>query len=187
MLTVREMLASDIPFITNYWLNAEPAYLTGMGVDLNKMPTKEQWVTMLTEQLNQSYREKKAYCTIWEMDNSPIGHCNVNKIIFGEEAFMHLHLWYADKRLHGLGAQLVKKSLAYFFNNLQLKILYCEPYALNPAPNKTLPKAGFEFVKEYITVPGYLNFEQKVCLWQIKKEDFKETTTNCFICNEFGR
>jgi RimJ/RimL family protein N-acetyltransferase len=60
---------------------------------------------------------------------------------------MHLHLWYPDKRIKGMGVQLVKKSLPYFFNNLHLKTLYCEPYALNPAPNKTLPKVGFEFVK----------------------------------------
>jgi RimJ/RimL family protein N-acetyltransferase len=73
-----------------------------------------------------------------------------------------------------MGVQLVKKSLPYFFNNLHLKTLYCEPYALNPAPNKTLPKVGFEFVKEYITVPGHLNFEQRVCLWQMKKAQFEE-------------
>lgn len=174
MLLVRELQESDIALIINYWLSAEPSYLEGMGVDLSKMPNKEQWVNLLTEQLSQSYPDKKAYCTIWEMDGTAIGHCNVNKIIFGQEAFMHLHLWYPEKRIKGMGAQLVKKSLPYFFNNLQLKTLYCEPYALNPAPNKTLPKVGFEFVKEYITVPGYLNFEQRVCLWQMKKEQFEE-------------
>jgi RimJ/RimL family protein N-acetyltransferase len=172
MLSAREMQENDIALITNYWLSAEPLYLKGMGVDLNKMPNKEQWKSILTEQLNQTYIDKKAYCTIWEMDGNPIGHCNVNKIIFGQEAFMHLHLWHREKRIKGMGVELVKKSLPYFFNNLQLKTLYCEPYALNPAPNKTLPKAGFEFLKEYVTVPGYLNFEQKVCLWQMTKNKF---------------
>lgn len=177
MLSVREIQESDIPLITNYWLSADHLYLQGLGVYLNKMPTKEKWFTMLTEQLQQHYKDKKVYCTIWEVEGEPVGHCNVNKIIFGQEAFMHLHLWYADKRTKGMGVELVKKSLPYFFNNLQLKTLYCEPYALNPAPNKTLPKAGFEFVKEYITIPGYLNFEQKVCLWQMTKEQFKEKSS----------
>lgn len=174
MLSVREMQEADILLITNYWLGAEPDYLTGMGVDLSKMPSHDGWISMLSEQLQQHYPDKTSYCTIWEMHGSPIGHCNVNKIIYGQEAFMHLHLWYADKRTKGMGVELVKKSLHYFFNNLQLKTLYCEPYALNHPPNKTLPKAGFEFLIEYITVPGYLNFEQKVCLWQMTRENFNK-------------
>jgi RimJ/RimL family protein N-acetyltransferase len=177
MLSVREIQNNDIPLITAYWLAAKTVYLQGMGVDVEKMPTQEQWFNILSEPLRQEYKKKKSYCTIWEMDGNPIGHCNINKIIFGQEAFMHLHLWYPDKRTKGAGVQLIKKSLPYFFNNLQLKTLYCEPYALNPAPNKALAKAGFEFVKEYITTPGYLNFEQRVCLWQMTKEQFTEKSS----------
>ena len=111
---------------------------------------------------------------IWQMDNEPIGHCNVNKIKFGEEAYMHLHLWNSDGRKKGMGAELVKMSLPYFFEKLELKKIYSEPYALNPAPNKTLVKAGFTFVKEYITTPGFLNFEQPVNLWELTYEQFND-------------
>ncbi|MNH30184.1 hypothetical protein D3C79_904650 [compost metagenome] len=145
-----------------------------MGVELSKLPTKEQWRGMLSEQLSQSYEEKKAYCVIWQIDGKPVGHSNVNKIIFGEEAFMHLHLWNNHDRKHGAGVELVKKSLPYFFKNLKLKTLYCEPYALNLAPNKTLSKVGFRFINEYITTPGFLNFEQPVNRWELTSERFKE-------------
>jgi hypothetical protein len=57
--------------------------------------------------------------------------------------------------------------------DIPLKKLFCEPYALNPAPNKTLEKIGFEFVKEYITTPGWINFEQPVKLWMMDFEKFK--------------
>jgi RimJ/RimL family protein N-acetyltransferase len=63
-------------------------------------------------------------------------------------------------------------TLPYFFQNFELKNLYCEPYALNPAPNKTLKKIGFQFVKQYVTIPGSLNFEQEVNRWELKFEDF---------------
>lgn len=89
---------------------------------------------------------------------------------------MHLHLWKNDLRKTGLGTELVKMTLFYFFEKLNLKILYCEPSALNPAPNKTLKKTGFEFVKEYITTPGFLNFEQKVNLWELTYEKFKKSS-----------
>jgi RimJ/RimL family protein N-acetyltransferase len=172
MLSVREIKQSDIDLIIQYWLEADPAFLQGMGVDLSKMPVREQWVTSLTEQLSQSYKEKQSYCIIWLADDKPVGHSNVNKIVFGQEAYMHLHLWKPDIRHKGMGTALVKMTLHYFFKNLQLKRLYCEPYALNPSPNKTLKKAGFTWIKEYQTIPGWLNFEQVVNLWEITYDNY---------------
>ncbi|MDP4264005.1 MAG: GNAT family protein [Bacteroidota bacterium] len=172
ILSVREIKKDDIDLVTQYWLDADNAFLTGMGVDTGKMPGKEEWKRILAEPLGQSYEEKKSYCIIWLEDNKPIGHSNVNKIIFGEEAYMHLHVWYTGARKKGSGTILVKKTLPFFFGNLQLKKICCEPYALNPAPNKTLAKAGFRFVKEYITTPGWLNYEQPVNHWEISYDDF---------------
>ncbi|MEO6731868.1 MAG: GNAT family protein [Ferruginibacter sp.] len=171
-LSVREIQREDIPLIVDYWLTATPAHLQAMGVDLGKIPTRQQWMSMLPEQLNQPYEQKQSYCIIWLADGQPIGHSNVNKIIFGEEAYMHLHIWYAPIRELHVGTELVKMTLPYFFNNLQLKKICCEPYALNPAPNKALAKAGFQFVKEYITTPGSLNFEQRVLHWEILQSRF---------------
>jgi len=173
LLSVREIQEMDIEPITDYWLQSEPAFLEGMGVDLKKMPTADQWKEMLTEQMNQSYPEKKSYCTIWLVDDKAIGHSNVNKIIFGQEAFMHLHIWKNEYRQKGIGTEMVKRSLSYFFNNLNLEKIYCEPYALNPAPNKTLEKLGFKFVKTYTTIPGWLNFEQPVNLWEFSYEKYR--------------
>ena len=44
---------------------------------------------------------------------------------------------------------------------------------MNPAPNKTLARVGFEFVKEYVTVPGSINFEQPVNRWEMTREKYK--------------
>lgn len=170
--TVRALSQSDIPHIILYWMESEPAFLEGMGVDLNKMPAAAEWEASLMEQLSQSIPEKKSYCTIWEADGMPVGHSNINKIQFGKEAFMHLHLWRSDIRQQGAGTALVKKSLPFFFDQYQLETLYCEPYALNPAPNRTLEKVGFQFVKTYVTTPGWLNFEQPVNLWELSRERF---------------
>jgi RimJ/RimL family protein N-acetyltransferase len=165
-LHVRELQNSDIPKIISYWLNSDPEFMKGMGVDVTKIPGETEWILMLEEQLSQDYKDKRSYCLIWEIDGQPIGHSNVNKIIFGTEAYMHLHIWYPEFRNKGLGLQFVKLGLPLFFKNMELQKIYCEPYALNPAPNKTIEKAGFTFIKEYITTPGSLNFEQKVKLWE---------------------
>ena len=171
-LSVRELTADDVPSLASYWVDSDPAFMQSMGVDLSKIPSRNDLVDMLSQQLTQSYKDKKAYAIIGLLNGEAVGHCNVNKIVFGNEAAMHLHLWKSDTRQKGIGTALVKQSLPYFFKNLQLKKLWCEPYALNPAPNKTLEKIGFEFVKEYVTVPGSLSFEQPTKQWLLTREKF---------------
>jgi len=92
MLSVREIESSDIEHICDYWLNASPAALKDMGVDFALMPDRDSWRKMLQEQIETPIQEKRSYCMIWLIDGQPVGHCNVNKIIFGLQAYMHLHL-----------------------------------------------------------------------------------------------
>ncbi len=173
-LSVREIEESDIQLIIDYWYNADDVFLTNLGVDINKIPSQKGWQNMLREQIFQSYESKKSYCIIWLINGIPAGHSNVNKIIFGREAYIHFHLWNHEFRKIGHGTEFVKMTLPFFFDNLKLKILFCEPYALNLPPNQMLKKIGFDFVKEHITIPGFLNFEQKVNLWQLSREKFKK-------------
>jgi RimJ/RimL family protein N-acetyltransferase len=168
-LSVREIQHSDIPLIADYWLGADEGYLRGMGVDPPKLMRREQWLEMLNAQIAADYPAKKAYAIILEVDGRPIGHCNVNPVEYGKEAFMHLHIWQGADRGQGHGLPLVRMAIPFFFKNLQLERLYCQPYALNPAPNRTLPQLGFSFVKTYTTTPGSHCFEQEVNLWVLEK------------------
>jgi hypothetical protein len=63
-------------------------------------------------------------------------------------------------------------TLPYYFHNFKLRILYCEPSALNPGPNRTLKKSGFDFIKSYDTTPGWINFYQTVNRWAMTREKF---------------
>jgi len=119
-LSVRELQESDIELIANYWLGADQVFLQGMGVDTTKMPARNEWKEMLTDQINTPPDQKKSYCIIWQVAGKPVGHCNVNKIIFGQEAYMHLHLWQPDVRNKGYGVPFIKLTLPYFFQNLKL-------------------------------------------------------------------
>lgn len=170
---VRELTAADIPFIVRYWTESQPAHLAAMGVDLLKVPPAEALAAGLQKQLGVPYEEKSAYCLIAEVDGTAIGHCNTNPTQFGGEAYMHLHLWQGVSRGQGLGSQMVLGALPYFFGNLQLHTLYSQPYARNEAPSRTLQKVGFAFDKEYITVPGSLNFEQPVKRWVLTRARYE--------------
>ena len=173
-LEVREMEKADIPHLVDYWMNASDDFLIGMGVDLAKMPSADELAQMLEKQVDLPYHQKQSYALIWLNNNQPVGHSNVNNIEFENIATMHLHLWVSDLRQKGHGTEFVKLGIPFFFKNLELKTLYCEPYAKNPAPNKTLSKIGFEFVKTYKTIPGSLNFLQEVNRWKLTRNSFEQ-------------
>jgi [ribosomal protein S5]-alanine N-acetyltransferase len=170
--SARELNEGDVNLIANYWSQADPDYLKRLGVDLSKFPSRDDFLRMLTDQLELPLKLRHSYYTIWQDNDELIGHCNVNKLVFGQEAYMHLHLWRPEQRHRGLGVALVRQSLQLFFGRLKLQDLYCEPYALNPAPNAVLAKVGFEFVKRYVTVPGTINFEQEVNRWHMSRGQY---------------
>jgi len=171
-LSIREITEADIPLLADYWTKSDPEFMKSMGVDLNKIPSRNELTKMLGDQIGKPYEEKQSYALIWLIDGKPSGHSNINKIVFGDEAYMHLHLWNSPDRKKGMGVNFVRMSLTKYFENFKLKILYCEPYALNDAPNRTMSKIGFDFVKRYTTIPGYLNFEQEVNRWEMSREKY---------------
>lgn len=175
-LIIREMVKDDIEHFVKYWLESSTEHLEGMGVDIMKRPTKEQIEKLITDQLGVPMKNRKSYFLTWLVNNKPIGCSNVNQIEYGNKAFMHLHLWQTENRQRGIGTVFIKKSLPYFFENLNLKELFCEPYSLNPAPNKLVEKIGFEFIKKYLTIPGASNFEQNVNQWKLTRKKYEEIT-----------
>jgi len=172
-LSVREMHASDIPLIADYWTSAPAEYLLGMGADPARMLPAHEWHELLTNQLHTPIEQKQSWCLIWEIDGNPVGHCNINQITPGSVAEMHLHLWHPETRHKGAGTALVKMSIPLFFKTFSLQRLYCRPYAHNTAPNKTLALAGFTLLQQVTTTPGYLNFEQPVNVWMITRTEIQ--------------
>jgi len=172
VLSIRELSPTDLPLFAAYWLNADAAYLASMGVDINKLPTREDFFNYWTAQFEISIEQRASYCIVWLKDNIPVGHSSTRPLNFGKDAYMHLHLWNSEERQKGMGAEFIKLTVPHYFEILQLQDLYCEPYALNPAPNRILEKTGFDLIKEYETTPGPSNFQQRVKLWHLSRQQF---------------
>jgi [ribosomal protein S5]-alanine N-acetyltransferase len=173
LCSVTDLSTEYIKYIVDYWNSSDPAYLVSMGVDLKKLPAAADLEKMLSNQVSLSHPYKSSYCIIWLLENTPVGHSNINPISFGNEAYMHLHLWKVTSRNRGLGSIFIKKTLPFFFSSYQLKKIVSEPYALNPAPNRTLAKSGFTFTGTYTTIPGSINFEQPVNRWELSFENYR--------------
>lgn len=168
-LAVREMGISEVDIIIDYFHGSSPEHLEMLGVDPTRLPTPGAWRERLTRQFSLPMNEKEYLVLLWLLDETAIGFSSCDKIKYGERANMHLHIVRPDKRREGLGTEFVRRSIDIYFSLLKIKALYCEPNALNVAPNRTLQRAGFKYLKTHWTVPAALNYHQAVTRWVVER------------------
>lgn len=169
-MLVREMEASELPIIVDYFHNATPEHLELLGVDPTRIPSRHAWLDLYRRDRERPIAERAAIQLIWLDGDRPIGFSTADKIRFGTCANMHLHVLSEADRRRGVGVDGVRQSCAIYFDRLALKQLFCEPNAFNVAPNRTLQRAGFRYEKTHRTVPGPLNFHQAVNRWRLDRE-----------------
>jgi RimJ/RimL family protein N-acetyltransferase len=168
-LTVREMVGTEFDLVVEYFLKSTPEHLEMLGVDPTRLPTPESWHERFRRESTQPIEQRSWIVVIWLMDNQPVGFSSSDKITYGEQANMHLHVTDPEQRNRGIGVACVRRSVDIYFELLKLKRLFCEPNAFNVAPNRTLQKAGFKYLKTHMTVPGPLNTHQAVTRWVIER------------------
>ena len=168
-VSVREMQLEEVGAVIDYFHNATPEHLELLGVDPTRLPTKAQWKQLYERDYSQPREQRKSLLVLWQLDGKSLGFSSADKIKYGEEAYMHLHVFDSQSRRAGHGAVCVRQSVDIYFRTLELKRLLCEPNAFNAAPNRTLQKSGFRYVKTHMTVPGPLNFHQAVTQWVVER------------------
>jgi RimJ/RimL family protein N-acetyltransferase len=140
-----------------------------MSVDPTRLPSVDAWRRRYDREFELPLEQRTSVMVTWLLDDQPVGFSTTDRIVYGERANMHLHVIHPEHRSRGIGAHCVRESAEIYFRTLQLKRLYCEPNAFNIAPNRTLQKAGFEYVKTHRTVPGPLNYHQAVTRWVLER------------------
>ena len=169
-LVARQMTLCETDIVVDYFHGASHEFLKSLGVSPENLPDSDDWRAFYRAEYERPIERRRAILVLWELDGQPIGFSTADKIIFGEQAYMHLHILRPDQRRSGYGTVLVKETAKIYFGVLHIRRLYCEPYARNEAPNKTLRKAGFRYIKTYETTPGPLNFRQPVNRWLLEAD-----------------
>jgi RimJ/RimL family protein N-acetyltransferase len=168
-LTIREMKATEVDLIIDYFHTATPEYLETLGVDPTRFPPPQAWRDRFHREGELPFDQRSVVPVIWLSGDRPVGFSTSDKIRYGEQANMHLHVTDPERRHQGVGAECVQRTVDFYFEHLKLKRLFCEPNAFNVAPNRTLQKAGFKYLKTHMTVPSPLNFHQAVTRWVIER------------------
>ena len=168
-LQVREMALDESDIVIDYFHGASAEHLELLGVDPTRLPPPDRWRARYEHDYARPRAERLFMLLIWERDGASVGFSTCDRVRYGEEAFMHLHVTDPELRGSGIGAEAVRRSVDLYFDELALKRLLCEPNAFNVAPNRTLQHAGFRYVKTHMTVPGPLNYHQAVTRWMIER------------------
>jgi RimJ/RimL family protein N-acetyltransferase len=164
-LKVRPMGVEDLDVRVRYFQEATDEHLRLLGVDREKLHTLDAWARSFEECLTRPVETRTDHGLIWEADGEPIGFSTADRIVFGDSAYMHLHLLHSEHRRKGYGAALVRRSTRTYVELFELKRLFCEPHAFNLAPNRAVQAAGFRYVSTQWTTPSPLNIEQVTNLW----------------------
>ncbi|MGY3449444.1 GNAT family N-acetyltransferase [Bradyrhizobium sp. USDA 4353] len=168
-LDVSEMTLAETSLVIDYFYASSVEQLDLMGIDPTRLPARPVWTSLFKTLYETPLTERAALLVIWRLDGRPIGFSSCDRIVFGNRAHMHLHVTEPELRGRGLGTECIRRSIDLYFDRLKLKQLFCEPNAYNTAPNRTLQKAGFRYLKTYKTVPGPMNYHQAVTRWMYER------------------
>jgi RimJ/RimL family protein N-acetyltransferase len=166
---VRPLRLEEIGLRIDYFHDAADEYLLKLGVDRALLPSRADWLAHYEEDFARPIPERTTYNLAWELDGQLVGFSSTDKIDFGEQAFMHLHIVEAPNRRRGLGTDFVRLSVDEYFRTLELKRLFSQPNAYNVAPNRTLQRAGFRYVLSTEVQPSTINFVQPVTRWVVER------------------
>jgi RimJ/RimL family protein N-acetyltransferase len=166
---VRPMELAEVDVRIDYFHDASDEYLKHLGVDRALLPSREAWRAYYEEDFARPIRERETYNLAWELDGRIVGFSSTDRIEFGEEAFMHLHIVGEPDRRAGLGTEFVRLSVDQYFLALELRRLFCQPNAFNVAPNRTLQRVGFRYVLTAEMQPSPINFPQPLTRWVLER------------------
>ena len=168
-LDVREMTLDETGLVIDYFHSSTPEHLELMGVDPTRLSSRAAWAARFKELFALPVAQRQSFYVIWQRDGRAVGFSSCDKIFIGSHANMHLHVTEPELRQSGIGSACVRRSAEIYIRTLELERLFCEPNAFNVGPNRTLQKAGFKYLKTYMTVPGPLNYHQAVTRWALER------------------
>jgi ribosomal protein S18 acetylase RimI-like enzyme len=139
-LTVREMTLAETDLIIEYFHSSTPEHLETLGVDPTRLPNRESWRERLKQAYARPIEQRAEFSVIWLSDNRPVGFSSSDKIAYGEQANMHLHVIDPEQRRQGIGVECVR----YLFRTIQAEaaLLRAECFQCGAQPRNA--ESGFQ-------------------------------------------
>lgn len=147
---VRPLTLPDVDLIIGYFHGLSEQDAARMGVRRENLPAPAAWREAMVHTIQCPSERPKDFILVWELDGCAIGMNTIKDMTPGDTGYMHLHMWASELRGQGFGRRFFCLAALEFFERFNLRHIYCEPRASNPAPNRMLQQIGFPLVKTYV-------------------------------------
>jgi len=91
-LNVRPMQLEEVSVVIDYFHRASAEHLETLGVDPTRLPDPSKWRQLYEHEYSQPLERRGSFMVLWELEGRPMGFSTVDRLKYGEEAYMHLHV-----------------------------------------------------------------------------------------------
>ena len=166
VLSVRHLLAKDIPLIVNYFLDSPDATLELGGFDLMKIPFEDELISELKHAMTTPIPEREKCFIVLEEGGKHYGHCHIERME-NEVAYFYFFDWNGMLKRENVIDGLLTKAISFLSELYQLKTLYAETTPLDTYRNSALERAGFKYIEEQNHIRDVWSSEELYKVWKL--------------------
>jgi len=171
-VTLRDLEEGDIETIVDYWHESDPAFLQSLGVDLNKLSSKEEtrrrlWSSLAADQSPPS----RAYFVVTAGDELLI-YTNLN-FASAEEACAHFHVLKPGLRSKGVSYFLFPEAIRVFFERFPIQKLVMQTSPHNEKINRLLRRFSLTPQRAFLEKPDGMARAGEFNIYEICRADIE--------------
>jgi RimJ/RimL family protein N-acetyltransferase len=173
LVSIRDITTEDIASIADYWFNSPPGFLEQMGVDPEKLPSREDFEMNLIEKCstNSGLPKSKLNAVAIMFDGGPIGFHTLNPVVEGDYGIFHAHIWNPEFRGRGICVLSYPKACRLFFARFDLKRILFKTPVQNRGAIRVKEKLGIPCVGEEVVGFGIIRDGTSAKVFELKRED----------------
>ena len=169
-IELRDIQEEDVAPIVRYWHDSDHRYLESLGVDINKLRTREETAALFKKSLRATRAPFDRATLVFSDNEKAIGYTNLNYRDEGV-AYAHVHILYPEYLGLGFMSELFQPAVRVFFTEFPTRELRFETSTTNARINRYLEKVGMVVSKtEYVENPDGMARAGLFNLYVVTKE-----------------
>lgn len=172
MVSIRNIIPSDVPLIIKYFYHSPPGFIESIGVDPKKMGPPEEFERFMRERFA-TPEDKRTGVTIL-YNGEPVGQHSINPLVENDHGVFHAHIWDPSARGRGIGLQSYVLAGKLFVDRFNLKRVVYKTPKQNIASIRVKEKLGIRFLGEEVVSHGLVKEGTVAKVYEATREEIEE-------------
>jgi len=150
---LRDVEERDVPAIVSYWHDSPPEYLRSIGLDVGRLPSREEMAKRLRAMATSGGLARRA-TLVCESGGRPVGVGTLRTGMEKKQGYAHTHILDDALRGRGLGHLLLVPVFGAWFRSFPVDEIIAQVVPENARVNRALQKSGLVPTKVELENPG---------------------------------